>query len=82
MSPDMPCRSQALRRRSLDRDDPMLATERRRIEAHVERCKRGCNLVIDALLRDKTRPAVAPTAVPAASLLGACRGKRRPRVPG
>jgi len=54
MSPDAPCPSAEALRRSLDPDDPMPEAERRRIEAHVDRCSQGCKVRLDALLRGNT----------------------------
>ena len=54
MSPDAPCPSSEVLRRSLDPDDPMPEPERQRIEAHVGCCDKGCKAVIEALLRGHT----------------------------
>ncbi|HVS40068.1 MAG TPA: tetratricopeptide repeat protein [Gemmataceae bacterium] len=54
MSPNTPCPSSEILRRSLDPDDPMTEPERQRIEAHVDSCVRGCKSVIETLLRDNT----------------------------
>ena len=56
MSPDAPCPSSEVLRRSLDPDDPMTESERQRVEAHVDQCDRGCKNVIEALLRGGTLP--------------------------
>ena len=64
MSPDTPCPSAELLRRSLDPDDPMTAAERQRIEAHVDRCTGGCKQTIDMLLRGNTELAGPRTAGP------------------
>ena len=65
MPPDTVCPSAELLRRSLDPDDPMTEPERQRIEAHVDRCTRGCKQTIDMLLRGNTELAGPGTAGPA-----------------
>ena len=65
MPPDTPCPSAELLRRSLDPDDPMTEPERQRIEAHMDRCIRGCKQAIDVLLRGNTELAGPGTAGPA-----------------
>ncbi|HVS40069.1 MAG TPA: tetratricopeptide repeat protein [Gemmataceae bacterium] len=54
MSPNTPCPSTAVLRRSLDPDDPMPGPERQSIESHVDSCEKGCKAAIEALLRDNT----------------------------
>jgi len=54
MPADSVCPSLEPLRRSLDPDDPMTASERQRIEAHVDRCNQGCKQALDALLRGNT----------------------------
>lgn len=48
------CPSPELLRRSLDLDDPLHEAELRRIESHVDQCKRGCKELIETLLRGNT----------------------------
>ena len=45
------CPPEHMLRRSIDSDDPMPAEERRKIEAHVERCSQGCKQIVAELLR-------------------------------
>jgi eukaryotic-like serine/threonine-protein kinase len=69
MSSDLTCPSVGILRRSLDPDETMTETERRRIETHVEGCH-ACRQALNALLNDftlsaapeATRPVNAPFA--------------------
>ena len=80
MSPDTPCPSAELLRRSLDPDDPMPAAERQAASAsaRVDHCDKGCQEVIEALLRGNppplatggTLPGNTPGASAAAGLQG------------
>ena len=64
MPPDTPCPSAELLRRSLDPDDSMPPADRQRIEAHVDRCNRGCKTALDVLLRGNTLLGAPGTAGP------------------
>ena len=74
MSPEIPCPSADLLRRSLDPDDPMSESERQRIEVHVAGCPRDCKEIIAALLRDTvsaglpSAEATLPSPTPAADV--------------
>src|ERR1700722_17878433 len=81
MSPDAPCPSPEILRRSLDPDDPMPEPERQRIEAHVDCCSGSCKQAIDALLRGGTLPVGLGTAGPF-NAVGAVQSESPARLGG
>jgi len=78
MSPDTPCPSTEALRRSLDPDDAMTEAERRRIEAHVDGCQRGCKQAIDAFLRGNSLPVASE---PATTTVKAAPSPPEPAAP-
>jgi formylglycine-generating enzyme required for sulfatase activity len=85
MQPIQSCPSVELLRRSLDPDDLMAESERQRIQEHVDVCTKGCQQLIEALLRDNTLPsgpgATEPPKASGASAASAPDGAW-PELPG
>jgi len=85
MPADSVCPSLELLRRSLDPDEPMTASERQRIEAHVDDCNKGCKQALDALLRGNTlslAPGVTRPGKAAAASSTAATDETAPALPG
>ncbi|HVS37256.1 MAG TPA: SUMF1/EgtB/PvdO family nonheme iron enzyme [Gemmataceae bacterium] len=82
MSPDTPCPSKEVLRRSLNPDASMDEAERQRIEAHVDGCERGCKAAIEALLRDNTLAAEPDATSPLGGPKVAAVDRPIPNVPG